>query len=104
MGLGVAAKRVAAMSAELDELQAEPLEMLSTAEQLALAPGLPGSDESLDTRSNALSTPLRSLDLRTAHTADQDDNSRVTGLCRATDYAELTSRSACPGWSTGWVV
>ena len=31
------AKRVAAMSAELDELLAEPLEMLSTAEQLALA-------------------------------------------------------------------
>src|ERR1700742_1331278 len=36
MGLGVG-KRVAAMSAELDELLAEPLEMLSTAEQLALA-------------------------------------------------------------------
>jgi Domain of unknown function (DUF222) len=36
MGLGVVAKRVAAMSAELDELLAEPLEMLSTAERLAL--------------------------------------------------------------------
>jgi Domain of unknown function (DUF222) len=34
--LGVA-KRVAAMSAELDELLAEPLEMLSTAERLTLA-------------------------------------------------------------------
>ena len=34
----------------------------------------------------------------------QDDKSPVTRLCRAPDYAELTSRSACPGWSTGWVV
>jgi len=36
MGLGVVAKRVAAMNAELDALWAEPLEMLSTADQLAL--------------------------------------------------------------------
>ena len=36
MGLGVVAKRVAAMNAELDALLAEPLEMLSTADQLAL--------------------------------------------------------------------
>ncbi|MGY4647346.1 HNH endonuclease signature motif containing protein [Mycobacterium sp. URHB0021] len=36
MGLGVVAKRIAAMSAELDALLAEPLEMLSTADQLAL--------------------------------------------------------------------
>ena len=27
---------------------------------------------------------------------------RMTRLCRAPDYAELTSRSACPGWSRRW--
>src|ERR1700755_3174779 len=37
MELGVVGKRVAAMSAELDELLAEPLGMLSPAQQLALA-------------------------------------------------------------------
>ena len=30
--------------------------------------------------------------------------SRLPGLCRAPDYAELTLRSACSGWSMGWVV
>jgi Domain of unknown function (DUF222) len=37
MGLEAVSKRVAAMSAELDELLAAPLEMLSTADRLALA-------------------------------------------------------------------
>jgi hypothetical protein len=36
MGLGVVAKRVEAVSAELDALLAEPLEMLSPADQPAL--------------------------------------------------------------------
>ena len=31
-----------------------------------------------------------------------DCGGRMTGLCRAPDYAELTLRSACPGWSRRW--
>ena len=49
-----------------------------------------------------ISPALRPLGLGARFLVDQDDKSPVTRLCRAPDYAELTSRSACPGWSRRW--